>query len=284
MYAQWLPGFIGGESENLLGRWLKDRGKRDDLFIATKVGFPVPAQELDFGQTAEQIERGCEGSLKRMGIDHIDLFYVHFDHRHVPVEERLEAFDRLVRAGKVRYIGASNTVAWRLEEARKISQMNGWAQFCCIQQWYSYVRPRAGVVYDPHAFCNNELLDYCLTTGVSLMAYSPLMSGAYTRADRSFPEEFQGEDTDARVATLRKVASEVGYTENQVVLAWMLRSQPYTIPLVGASKREQLAENLKALEVPLTVEKLEELSQAHNVVQKQPPRRQRPKIAGMKEG
>jgi aryl-alcohol dehydrogenase-like predicted oxidoreductase len=282
-YARWVEGCRGGESESLLGRWMADRGNRKDLFIASKVGFPSFIDDLDFGLSAAQIEKACEGSLKRMRIETIDLYYAHNDPRDTPVEERLEAFDRLVRAGKVRFIGASNTVAWRLEEARCASQQHGWPQYCCVQQRCSYVRPRAGAVHDPHAVVNNELLDYCLTKNVGLLAYSPLLSGAYVREDRSLPEEYLGPDTDARLTVLKEVAKETGATANQVVLAWMMQSEPKVIPLIAASREEQQNENLGALRVNLSTGQLERLSQANNIVQEHP-KRQRPKIAGMKEG
>lgn len=282
-YARWVEGFEGGESESLLGRWFKDRGNRDDTFIASKVGFPTPADGLEFGLSADQIERACEGSLRRMGVDHIDLYYAHNDDRHHPMEERLEAFHRLVKAGKVRYIGASNTMDWRLEEARCISGAKGYPEFCAIQQRYTYVRPQAGAVYDPHCVVNDELLDYARNRGISIVAYSPLAGGAYTRDDKSFPREYLGPDTETRLAALKSVAGEAGATPNQVVLAWMLRSEPVVIPITAAGSIDQLDENLASLDVSLDGDQLTRLSQAGNIRQ-QNPLGQREVVAGMKEG
>ena len=174
----------------------------------------------------------------------------------------MAAFDRLVRAGKVRFIGASNFLAWRLEEARWVSQTSGWAKYCCIQQRYSYIRPKPAASFVPQIAANDDLLDYCCSRGITMLAYSPLLSGAYTRADRPFPEQYLGPDTDARLAALNAVAEEVGATANQVVYAWMLQSNPPVIPLVGASTVEQMHENLGALEIELSADQMARLNDA----------------------
>ena len=282
-YVRWVPGCSGGESEALIGGWIKERGNRNSLFLASKVGFPAPIDGIEFGLTASQIELACEKSLARLGTDRIDLYYSHNDDRQTPMDERLEAFHRLIKEGKVRYIGTSNTVDWRLEEARWLSKNNGWAEYCCVQQRYSYVRPQAGAVYDPHVVANDELLDYCRIRGITILAYSPLHRGAYVRDDRRFPPEYYGPDLDTRLAALRETAAETGGTVNQIVLAWLIRSCPAVIPLVAASNEKQLDENLAALDVGLSVDQLERLSQAGNIRQENP-LGQRKRIPGMKEG
>ena len=138
IYAHWVEGFQGGESEALLGRWLKARGNRNSIFLASKVGFNYPAAPRSLA--ARHIIQEAEKSLTRLGVDTLDLFYAHVDDYRTPLEETLEAFDRLVQTGKVRTIGASNYLAWRLEKARWISRTNGWAEYCCVQQRYSYLR------------------------------------------------------------------------------------------------------------------------------------------------
>ena len=260
IYAWWVPGFKGTESETLLGEWLRERKNRAQMFIATKVGFGYP--EVERSLRARQIETECEGSLKRLGIDTIDLYYAHVDDRNTPQEETLEAFDRLVKAGKVRLIGASNFLAWRLEEARWVSQAHGRAEYCCIQQRYSYVRPKPGASFDPQLAANDDLLDYCRGRALTLLAYSPLLGGAYTRPDRPFAEQYLGLDTDARLKALKKVAQEVGASPNQVVLAWMVQSNPVVIPLVAASTPEQMQKNLDALEIKLSAEQMAHLNEA----------------------
>ena len=282
-YARWISGCQGGESETVLGNWMSQRSNRSQLFLATKVGFPMPVDDQGFGLSAEQIEGACDKSLKRLGTDYIDLYYAHVDERQHSMSERLEAFDRLVKKGKVRFIGASNAMAWRLEEASWISKNENWSEFCCIQQRYSYVRPQSGAVYDPHVVINDEQLDYCKNRGITILAYSPLLSGAYVRKDRQFPPEYYGSDLDTRLSMLRDVAGEIGVSVNQVVLAWLLRSEPVVIPIIAASKTEHLDENMKSLEVKIKPEQLQRLSQAGNIRQ-QNPLGQRKIVMGMKEG
>jgi aryl-alcohol dehydrogenase-like predicted oxidoreductase len=260
IYAHWVPGFNGGESESILGRWMKTRNNRAEMFVATKVGFQY--SDTKRGLRARQIEEECEKSLTRLGIDTIDLYYAHVDDRQTPQEETLEAFDRLVHVGKVRFIGASNFLAWRLEQAHWLSENNGWAEFVGIQQRFTYLRPRPGSTFDPQISANEDLLDYCRNRDITLLAYSPLLSGAYTRADRSFAEQYLGPDTEARIATLRAVAMETGATLNQVILAWMVQGDPLAIPLMAASTPEQMDENLSALSVDLNVDQLARLNDA----------------------
>lgn len=261
-YARWLPGFEGGESESLLGRWLSERGYAGEAFIASKVGFPTPIDDLAFGAAAEQIERAVEASLRRLGVERIDLYYIHADDRSVPLEDRLEAFTRLRDAGKIRIAGASNIRAWRLEVARGLCEQHGWLDYCCVQQRFSYVRIQRGSYYDPHVEADDAELDYYRSRGLKLLAYSPLLSGAYTRTDRSFPEQYIGPDTDTRMKALNEVAQATGATANQVVLAWMLQSDPPVIPTVGMSKPDQLKEILGALDVTLGSDQLVTLSDA----------------------
>jgi aryl-alcohol dehydrogenase-like predicted oxidoreductase len=258
IYAHWVEGFQGGESEALLGRWLKARGNRNSIFLASKVGFNYPAAPRSLA--ARHIIQEAEKSLTRLGVDTLDLFYAHVDDYRTPLEETLEAFDRLVQTGKVRYIGASNYLAWRLEKARWISRTNGWAEYCCVQQRYSYLRGRRGVSFEPQVEANDDLVSYTRMEGVTLLAYSVLLGGAYTRSDRAFGDQYLGPDSDARLAALRAVADETGATANQVVLAWML--QQGVLPLIAASTREQLQENLDALDVTLSDEQLTRLNAA----------------------
>lgn len=264
-YATWVPGCKGGESESLLGKWMQQRNNRSRLFIASKVGFPAPVDHVGMGLSASQIQGECERSLKRLGIETIDLYYAHHDDRQNPLEERLEAFDKLIRAGKVRFIGASNTSAWRLEEARWISQTTGWHAFCCVQQRLTYLRPKRGADFDPQLAANDDLIDYCRNRQISLLAYTPLLKGAYSRSDRPLPQQYTGSDSDARLAALTAVAEEIGATLHQIVLAWLVQSQPLVISVIGASRPEQLAECLKALDLELSEAHISRLSTAGNM-------------------
>lgn len=244
-YAAWIEGGEGGESEALLGRWMRERGNRDDIFLATKVG-----GWHDEGLGATAIARGIDGSLERLGTDRVDLYYAHVEDRSVPVEETVGAFGELVAAGKVRHVGCSNHPAWKIERARGLD-----GAYCCVQQRHSYLRPNPWADFGRQLPASPELLEYCAAEGVGLLAYSVLLGGAYTRDDRPLPEPYKADA--GRLETLRAVAEETGATPNQVVLAWLLRGG--VIPLIAASSEEQLTENLGAFEVELSAGQLERL-------------------------
>ena len=260
IYSWWEPNGKGGESEPILGAWIKARQNRDQLFLASKVGFNY--QDVPIGLTAEVIESECEKSLQRLGIESIDLYYSHRDDRHTPMAETLETFNRLLQAGKVRHIGASNFTAWRLEEARGVSQTNEWPEYICVQQRHTYLRPKPGASFDPQLAANDDLLDYCRQRNTTLLAYSVLLSGAYTRPERSIQAEYAGPDTDNRLAALRTVAQEIGASANQVILAWLMQSDPPVLPLIAASTAEQLQENIDALNITLSPGQMERLNAA----------------------
>jgi aryl-alcohol dehydrogenase-like predicted oxidoreductase len=257
-YAYWIEDGQGGESEDLLGCWLRRRGNRDRLFLATKVG-AAPGEDL----SGAAIRAAVDGSLRRLQTDWIDLYYAHVDDRSVALEETLAAFGELVTAGKVRHIGCSNYAAWRLERARRISDALALPRYCCIQQRHTYLRPRPGTDFGVQLVADEGLLDYCdANPEVSLLAYSPLLSGSYARPGRPLPEQYLGADTDARLDALRRVATETGASSNQVVLAWLMATTPSAIPLVSASSETQLEENLAAVSVELEAEQLATLDAA----------------------
>jgi aryl-alcohol dehydrogenase-like predicted oxidoreductase len=172
------------------------------------------------------------------------------------------ALDKLVKAGKVRFIGASNYRAWRMEEARWTAQIHDWAQFCCIQQHYTYLKLKPGTNVSPQVMANEDLLDYCKNSGTTLLAYSVLQAGAYTRQDKTFSRKFEMPDNDKRLAALRMVASEAHASVNQVILRWMLQSSPSVLPLIAASDEAQLQENIGALSIQLTDAQMELLDNA----------------------
>lgn len=263
IYAHWVSGFQGGESETVIGRWMAARGSRDRLVIASKVGFEYG--DVPRTLRARQIETECEKSLRRLGVDTIDLYYAHVDDRHTPLHETLEAFHRLVQAGKARYIGASNYMTYRIERAHTLAKLNDWPQFCCVQQRYTYLQPRYGKrAVAAQENVTEELLDYVRARkgDFTLLAYAVLLAGAYTRADRAVPDEYDSPDNNARMLTLQAIAQASQATPNQIVLAWMMQSDPPVLPLIAASTREQLAENLGALEVTLSAEQMERLNTA----------------------
>jgi aryl-alcohol dehydrogenase-like predicted oxidoreductase len=260
IYAFWIAGCHGGESETLLGEWMREHNNRSKLFLASKVGFGY--EDVPKALTAKLIEDECNKSLKRMNIDTIDLFYGHVDDRNTPLEETMQAFDRLVKAGKVRYVGASNYLAWRLEQARLITEMKGWAQFCCVQQRYTYLRLRPGKSVAPQEMVNDDLLDYCKSTGLTLLPYSVLEGGAYVQKDAPLAPNYAYSDNEKRLEVLRAVAGETNSTVNQVIVAWMLHNSPLNIPLVAASTTERIQENLGALNLKLSADQMERLNTA----------------------
>jgi aryl-alcohol dehydrogenase-like predicted oxidoreductase len=260
IYSWWFEGCQGGESETLLGAWMKERRNRGRLWIASKVGFGYAS--VPGGLTARLIIDECEKSLRRMGIETIDLYYAHVDDRETPMEETLEAFEQLVRQGKARYLGASNFRAWRLEEAEKICQARGWSGYCCIQQRHTFLQPRAGTGFSPQVAANEDLLDYCRSRPITLLAYSPLLAGAYTRPDRQIDKQYRSADNQLRLEALRQVSTELGATPNQVVLAWMLHSDPPVLPVFSASTPAQMKEDLAALALVLSPDQVARLNQA----------------------
>jgi aryl-alcohol dehydrogenase-like predicted oxidoreductase len=284
-YAWWMGRgeFVGDESEELLGRWMRSRGNRHQVFLATKVGARLRnvAAIRDAGgdvfwdrvddererQTAETIRRAVEDSLRRLQTDYIDLYYSHLDDRETPLEERLRVFGDLVAAGKVRLLGASNYRTWRLERARQISAANGWPQFVTIQQQSSYLRPRPDADFGTAVNLDAELADYLAANPeVALLAYSPLLKGIYedeTKRKAYYNwSKFQGPDATARLATLSALAAELGVSNSQLVLAWLLHRRPATIPMITGSTLSQLEHNLAAVEISLTPEQVARLDAA----------------------
>ena len=259
-YAFWVKDCSGGESETFLGKWLKEHGNRDEMFVATKVGFNNP--DIGRNLTANVIVSECEKSLQRLQTDHIDLYYAHCDQRETRLEETLGAFDKLIKDGKVGLIGASNTRAWRLEEARNVSAKNGLAEYCCVQQRHSYLRSNAGVNASVQVEANADLLDYTASRDITLLAYGPSAHGYYTKMDQPPGGSCTGPDSDARIVALKEVVAETGATATQVVYAWMLQGTPPVIPLLACSKEEQMTENLGALSVKLSDEQIESLTKA----------------------
>jgi aryl-alcohol dehydrogenase-like predicted oxidoreductase len=256
-YAFWVDGAVGDESEELLGRWFAARGNRDRIMLATKVGARPRQPGLGFeameGLSAKTIRVGIEGSLRRLGVEHIDLYYSHVEDRSVPVEETVGAFAELVTDGTVGVLGCSNHATWRIERARSVARALGQPYYTCVQQRYSYLRPRPGVRLPEggHVHATDELLDYVRAEpDLSLMAYSPLVFGAYARPER-LPEQYDHPGTTARRAVLAEVARELGVTPIQVVLAWLVDGDPPIVPIIGVSSVAQLDECLGAADLVL---------------------------------
>jgi aryl-alcohol dehydrogenase-like predicted oxidoreductase len=261
-YAAWLEGCEGGESETTIGRWLEDRGCRDEMVIASKLAFDYPG--CCGGLSAAEIERECEKSLRRLQTDRLDLYYAHRDDPATPLEETMGAFEGLIRAGKVRAIGASNLPAWRIAEANAVSRMNGFAGYSVVEQRHTYFRPRHGADFGPQICISEDMKAYCRLRGIALVGYSVLLQGAYTREDRPVPAQYAGPEADDRLAVLEEVARETGATMNQVIIAWMLGGDPPVLPIIAGSRPEQIEETLMAVGLTLSGEQFDRLTTAGN--------------------
>jgi aryl-alcohol dehydrogenase-like predicted oxidoreductase len=260
MYAEWMPGCCGGESETTIGAWMKERGNRGRVVISTKVGFPYPG--TSGGLSVKEIERECEKSLKRLQTDVIDIYQAHLDDRTTSLAETMEAFHKLIKSGKVRAVGASNLSLWRIAEANTIAHAQGWSGFALIEQRYTYLRPRNGADFGPQIFITPEVKDYVQVHEIDLVGYSVLLQGVYGRTDREVPAQFAGPEAGERMEALKAVASELSCSPNKVVIAWMRQGTPAILPIIAGSRTEQLEENIAALELTLTVDQLRRLDTA----------------------
>jgi aryl-alcohol dehydrogenase (NADP+) len=254
IYSWWAPGNRGGESEAIIGRWLAGRTDRDDLVIATKVGMAGgPGQPK--GLTREMVLRGAEESLRRLRVDHIDLYYAHEDDPGTPLEETLGAFDELVRQGLVRAIAASNYPAERLAEALRLSAERGLARFEALQPPYNLV-DREGY--------EGELQKLCLSEGLGVATYFSLargfLSGKY-RPDRPLPDspraagvarDFMNDRGLAVLETLDRVAEAHGASPAQVALAWVVARPGVTCAIASATRSDQARELMGAVDLELS--------------------------------
>jgi aryl-alcohol dehydrogenase-like predicted oxidoreductase len=280
-YAWWpRPGLTGGESEALLGRWLAKSGKRDEIFLATKgsawVRDPEPILSGDgswetmaaqwVGAGGDTLRHAIDDSLRRLGTDHVDLYYVHVDDRSTPLEETLEALAEIVAAGKTRYIGWSNVRTWRLERIRALAEKNGWPMPVAVQEEHSYLRPKAGA--NTLSIVDDEQADYLRANkDLTLVAFSPILKGIYDdpakREGHQIMSSYAGPDADARLAVLTEVAAELDVTPNQLVISWLLhQTDPELITLIGPRTPEQLETALAANDIKLTEDQLNRLDNA----------------------
>ncbi|MEM8621566.1 MAG: aldo/keto reductase [Actinomycetota bacterium] len=270
------PSNAGGVSEEIIGRWLAARGNRDRMVIATKVRGAMGELFADHRGTASSREglsrrwvtQACDDSLRRLGVDHIDLYQVHWIDPRVPIEETLSALTDLVRQGKVRYLGCSNYSAWRLMEALWTSDRRGFESFVSVQPEYHLLDPT-------RSFVEMELAPMCQAYGIGMVPYSPLAGGVLTgkyRRDAALPDSVRAASNAANrltdknwsiVETLVQVADDEGMTPGQAAINWA-RAKPWvSSPIVGANRPDQLTESLGALARPLStaaVTRLDEVS------------------------
>ena len=265
VYARWAPGNSGGESETALGTWMSARKNRAAVIIATKVMGPMGPGPNDTGLSRTHIVEGVEASLRRLKTDYIDLYQAHWDDRETPLDESLRAFDDLVRQGKVRYLGASNYVAFRLTRALWESDKRGYVRYESIQPKYNLV------IRDEY---ERELEPLCIEQPIGCIPYSTLASGFLSgkyRPGKDLPKTaraggvqkiYMNDRGFAVLDAVETVASKVGGTAAQVALSWLVHRPGITAPIASATSPMQLKEILGAVDLKLDAESTETLDKA----------------------
>lgn len=258
-YASWVPGFHGGESESVIGQWIKARNNRNQLFITSKIGFSY--ESVPRSLKKEVIYSECEKSLKRMGVEMIDLYFAHTFDPDTSVEESMEAFYTLIKQGKIRFAGASNHDAYQVYKANMAANKIGWEGFCCLQQRHTYFEPSFWSDFGTQLLLTPEQQRFCKLEKLTIMAYSPLLSGAYIHNNSSLPLEYHSVINEEKRERLHKIAKELNISANAVVLAWMIQGTPPVIPLIAGSSLPQMKENMQFLTNKLSAEHIKELNQ-----------------------
>jgi aryl-alcohol dehydrogenase-like predicted oxidoreductase len=266
-----------GASEEITGRALKEfAGSRDNIVIATKVFNPMSDAPNDRGLSRKHIMSSIDNSLRRLGVDYIDLYQIHRFDPHTPIEETVEALGDLVRAGKVLYLGASSMYAWQFLKMLQTQRENGLARFVTMQNHYN-------LVYREE---EREMIPLCISEGIGLIPWSPLARGFLAGNRKANEDKQQSETTRAKtdayahslyyrasdftlVDRLTEIAQARGVKNAQIALAWILSRPGVTAPIIGASKPHQLEDALTALSIQLSIEeiaKLEEVYEPHPVL------------------
>ena len=252
-----------GASEEVLGRALRDFARRDEVVIATKVFYPMTGDPNGRGLSRKHILAGIDASLRRLGVDHVDLYQIHRWDPETPIEETLEALDDVVRAGKARYLGASSMFAWQFARALYLADRRGWRRFVSMQNHYN-------LVYREE---EREMLPLCRSEGIGVLPWSPLARGflagnrsreergATTRAktDQYAHALYYAEADFAVAARTGEVAARRGVPPAQVALAWLLRQPGVTAPIIGATRMAHLEQAVGALELTLGDDECAEL-------------------------
>jgi 1-deoxyxylulose-5-phosphate synthase len=256
-----------GASEEVLGRALKDFGPgRDKLVIATKVFYPMGDGPAERGLSRKHIMPAIDASLRRLGIDYVDLYQIHRFDAETPIEETLEALHDVVRAGKARYLGASSMPAWQFAKLLYTADANGWTRFVTMQNHYN-------LMYREE---EREMIPFCLDQGIGILPWSPLARGLLAGKRRpktiraesdTYGHQLYGEqinDADERVVErLEELAAASGVTPARMALAWLLHRPGVVAPIVGASKASHIEEAAAALDVRLDSETIARLEQPY---------------------
>ena len=261
-YSTWVPGNKGGESETIIGNWLKQGAKRDRIVLATKFSGDMGQGKKDL--SAKYMREAVDKSLMRLQTDYIDLYQSHYDDLDTPQEETMEAFDQLVREGKVRYIGASNLSADRIESSLQISKENNWAQYISVQPLYNF--------YDREKF-ETEYAELVRKHDLAVLNYyalaSGFLSGKYrNETDLSLSQrgggvkKYLGERGFRILSALDTLASKYHTSQATLAIAWLLHKPEVTAPIASATNQHQLFELLKAADQKLTKEDMDYLDLA----------------------
>lgn len=257
--------YSDGTSEEILGRALKDFTNRDEVVIATKVFVPMRKGPNAMGLSRKAIMIEIDNSLRRLGTDYVDLYQIHRWDPNTPIEETMEALHDLVKAGKVRYIGASSMLAWQFAKAQHVAERNGWTRFVSMEN-------RLNLLYREE---EREMLPLCRDEGVGVTPYLPLAAGRLTRdwneqTTRSEKDQVakalfsNTEEADRKVAErVGEIASNRGISRAQIALAWLLQKEEVTAPIMGSTKISHLEDAVSALSVKLTSEEITRLEELY---------------------
>ncbi len=252
-----------GRSEEVLGRALRDFAKRDEVVVATKVYFPMRSDVNGRGLSRKAIMTEIDHSLRRLGMDYVDLYQIHRWDYDTPIEETLEALHDVVKGGKVRYIGASSMFAWQFCKALYLADFHSWTRFVSMQPHYNLLNREE----------EREMLPLCLAEGIGVLPWSPLARGRLARAWEAQRSTVRGqtdeygkklysgtEELDKEVVDrVGEIAKARGVPLSQVALAWLLHKPAVTAPIVGATKLHHLEEAVASLEVKLSDAEIEAL-------------------------
>jgi aryl-alcohol dehydrogenase-like predicted oxidoreductase len=264
IYSRWSPGNSGGVSEEIIGRWMKERGNRGSLVIATKVRGEMWKGADGEGLSRTHITRAVEDSLRRLQVETIDLYQCHWPDNSTPIAETLTVFGELIAAGKVRHIGASNYSAEEMTDALRVSGDRSLPRFATLQPHHNLVHRRE---YEA------ELMPLCAREGLGVIPYSPLaggfLTGKYRRGEKlprsqraGRAKQYMNDRGFAVIDALDTAARARGTSIASVALAWQLTKPAITAPIIGANSREQLADLLPASTIDLTSEEIVALDSA----------------------
>ena len=277
MYPNGQDGELAGLTEEIIGRWMTSRGRRDDVILASKFWAPMGPNPWNRGATRKHVIGALDASLRRLQTDHLDLFQIHFFDSETPIDETLRALDDMVRAGKVHYIGCSNFAAWQLAKAV------GRSEALEISR-YESVQPRYNLLFRD---IERELLPLCRHDNIAVMAYNPIAGGLLTgkhqpdtgptegtrftlgSASKRYQERYWADDKFDVVEAMRPLAAEAGMSLAQMAVGWVLANPDVTVPIVGASSSGQLADAVAAAAAPLDADlktRLDELTHHYRAV------------------